>query len=156
MAKITKVEDGKVFIEKEDGSVIEADRENIDFAVKSGMEVDISDDGRISKSAEPDDVSEEEYSSVSSQPAMPAVHGKAVNKVAYCLLAFFLGGLGIHKFYAGKTLLGVLYGALAGAPLRGLCLGLGATALLYALLLAFLGWIIGLCKHADSQGNIYF
>ncbi len=38
------------------------------------------------------------------------------------------------------TLLGVLYGALAGAPLRGLCLGLGATALLYALLLAFLGW----------------
>lgn len=67
MAKITKVEDGKVFIEKEDGSVIEADRENIDFAVKSGMEVDISDDGRISKSAEPDDVSEEEYSSASSQ-----------------------------------------------------------------------------------------
>ena len=38
------------------------------------------------------------------------------------------------------TLLGVLYGALAGEPLRGLSLGLGAAALLYALLLAFLGW----------------
>lgn len=38
------------------------------------------------------------------------------------------------------TLLSVLYGALAGEPLRGLCLGLGAVALLYALLLAFLGF----------------
>lgn len=33
-----------------------------------------------------------------------------------------------------------LGGALAGEPLRGLCLGLGAVALLYALLLAFLGF----------------
>ncbi len=142
MAKITKVEDGKVFIEKEDGSVIEADRENIDFAVKSGMEVDISDDGRISKSAEPDDVSEEEYSSASSQPAMPAVHGKAVNKVAYCLLAFFLGGLGIHKFYAGKTLLGVLYIVFCWTFIPSF--------------ISLIEFIIGLCKHADSQGNIYF
>lgn len=34
---------------------------------------------------------------------------KRVNKVAYLALAFFLGGLGVHKFYAGKTVKGVLY-----------------------------------------------
>lgn len=31
------------------------------------------------------------------------------NKYIAFLLAFFLGGLGIHKFYLGKTLQGVIY-----------------------------------------------
>ncbi|PSF38520.1 hypothetical protein C7H19_05925 [Aphanothece hegewaldii CCALA 016] len=31
------------------------------------------------------------------------------NKVAATLLVFFLGGFGIHKFYLGETLAGVLY-----------------------------------------------
>jgi hypothetical protein len=26
-----------------------------------------------------------------------------VNKIIYIVLAFFLGGFGVHKFYAGKT-----------------------------------------------------
>ncbi|MCS4485875.1 TM2 domain-containing protein [Staphylococcus americanisciuri] len=33
----------------------------------------------------------------------------AVDKFAYVLLAFFLGNLGAHKFYAKKMGLGVLY-----------------------------------------------
>lgn len=31
------------------------------------------------------------------------------SKLAAALLAFFLGGLGIHKFYLGKTLWGIIY-----------------------------------------------
>ncbi|MDR2879496.1 MAG: TM2 domain-containing protein [Fusobacteriales bacterium] len=34
---------------------------------------------------------------------------KPVHKVVYALLAIFLGSLGIHKFYAGKPVQGVLY-----------------------------------------------
>ena len=34
---------------------------------------------------------------------------KPVHKVVYALLAIFLGWLGIHKFYAGKPVQGVLY-----------------------------------------------
>ena len=36
-----------------------------------------------------------------------APNGK--NKLAGALLAFFLGGLGIHKFYLGQTTRGILY-----------------------------------------------
>ncbi len=32
-----------------------------------------------------------------------------VNKIIYMLLAFFLGGLGVHKFYSNKRKLGILY-----------------------------------------------
>lgn len=31
------------------------------------------------------------------------------NKTTAGLLALFLGGLGVHKFYLGQTLAGVLY-----------------------------------------------
>jgi TM2 domain-containing membrane protein YozV len=34
---------------------------------------------------------------------------KKINKTTLLLLTFFLGGLGAHKFYLGKSGLGVLY-----------------------------------------------
>ncbi|MBI5972286.1 TM2 domain-containing protein [Staphylococcus caledonicus] len=32
-----------------------------------------------------------------------------VNKIIYIVLAVFLGGFGVHKFYAGKTMPGILH-----------------------------------------------
>lgn len=43
---------------------------------------------------------------VDQQPVAPA---KTKNKVLAGLLAIFLGGLGIHKFYLGKIGMGILY-----------------------------------------------
>lgn len=44
--------------------------------------------------------------------AMP--RGKAINKTTALLLCIFLGGFGAHKFYEGKTGMGILYLFTAG------------------------------------------
>lgn len=74
------------------------------------------------------------------QPTYVANNTKAVNKVVYCLLAFFLGGIGVHKFYAGKIGSGILYMLFCWTLIPGF--------------IAFIELIIALCKKADTNGNI--
>ena len=67
--------------------------------------------------------------------------GKPVDKIAYVLFAILLGSFGVHKFYAGKIGLGVLYICFCwtGVPtLVGLIEG-----------------IIAATKPQDAQGRIY-
>ena len=48
----------------------------------------------------------------SSHKAIQTVYvttGKPVNKISYCLLAFFFGFIGVHRFYAGKIGSGILF-----------------------------------------------
>ncbi len=65
---------------------------------------------------------------------------KAVSKIVYCILAFFLGGIGIHKFYAGKIGTGILYLIFSWTFIPAF--------------IAFIEFIIGLCQKADVNGNI--
>lgn len=65
---------------------------------------------------------------------------KLVSKVAYILLAFFLGGIGAHNFYAGKIGLGILY-------LLFFWTFIPAFA-------AFIQAIVALCKTSDAYGRI--
>lgn len=65
---------------------------------------------------------------------------KKVNKLAYCLLAFFLGGIGIHEFYAGH-------------------MGRGIVMLLFSwtfipAIIALVQFFIGLFAHEDANGMI--
>ncbi|MDE6881557.1 MAG: TM2 domain-containing protein [Lachnospiraceae bacterium] len=69
------------------------------------------------------------------------VNKKPVSKTAYCLLAFFLGGIGIHKFYSGRIAAGILY-------LLFCWTGIPAF-------IAFIEFIIGICKESDSNGMIW-
>lgn len=62
--------------------------------------------------------------------------GRIVNKVIYLVLCFFLGSFGIHKFYAGKTGMGILYLLFfwTGIPF----------------ILSFIDFIIALFKHSNN------
>lgn len=65
---------------------------------------------------------------------------KLVSKVAYVLIAFFLGGLGIHNFYAGKIGLGILYIVFCWTFIPAIA--------------AFVQAIIAICKTSDAYGRI--
>lgn len=64
-----------------------------------------------------------------------------VNKLVYALLAIFLGGFGIHKFYEGKMWKGIFY-------LLFCATGIPA-------IIGLVEGIMALTKTADSNGNIY-
>lgn len=65
---------------------------------------------------------------------------KVVNKLAYVLLALFLGGFGIHNFYAGKTGQGILFLLFFWTTIPAI--------------IAFIQAIIALCQPSDANGNI--
>lgn len=65
---------------------------------------------------------------------------KVVNKVAYVLLALFIGGFGIHNFYAGKTGQGVLFLLFFWTTIPAI--------------IAFIQAIIAICQPSDVNGNI--
>ena len=64
-----------------------------------------------------------------------------VSKGLYIALCLFLGGAGIHKFYAGKWIAGLLYLALCwtGIPI----------------VLSLIDLLVAIFNRADERGEIY-
>lgn len=124
MAKILKTDRNTTTIGLDNGSIKDVSTSSLSFSPKVGMEVEFYESDRevivkrVPKRKRP------------------------VNKVIYILLAFFLGGFGLHKFYAGKTGMGILYLVFCWTGIPAI------VGLIEA--------IIGLTKTADDNGNIYF
>lgn len=153
MAKIIKIENEIIYIGTNEGGVKEVRSADIDFIPAVGDEVDIFENENnliISKKEAPKESSSTNngininvsntQANTNAQPMYIANNKKVVNKVVYCLLAFFLGGIGIHKFYAGKTSTGILFILFCWTFIPAL--------------IALIDFITALCKKSDENGNI--
>lgn len=160
MGEIIKIEADKVVVGLDDGSVVRVDLNDVDFVPKIGDKVKVFNDGDnnyIRKAKEK--YEEETYKTedekeylrddldnrvtniyINQNNNIP--YGKyPVNKWIYALLAFFLGGIGAHKFYSRKIGRGILYLIFVWTTIPSI--------------IAFVEFIIALTKTPDENGNIY-
>jgi TM2 domain-containing membrane protein YozV len=157
MAKIVSVTDETVKIGQDDGSLREVRRADLNFNPSVGDEVEVYADetsitvikvdpkpapGGVSQAGEGVQININQDQSVGAGAAAAAAPagGKVVNKTTYIILAFFLGGLGAHKFYSGQAGLGIVY----------LLFFWTCVPAVVALIEA----IVALTKAADAHGNI--
>ena len=151
MAKIVDINNNVISIGMEDGGIKEVRSADINFVPHIGDEVEIFETetrtivSKVEKKSTdmPNGgihVNVQSNANNASSPQYVANGTKAVNKIIYCILAFFLGGIGVHKFYAGRIGTGILF--------------LLFSWTLIPLLIALIDFIVGLTKKADSSGMI--
>ncbi len=132
MSKILQITPDSVTIGLSNGGIKDVPLAAINFPPKIGMEVEVYEDqNRLIVTPTPSSAAAFEF--------VPEGK-KKVNKIAYCLLAFFLGGIGVHKFYAGHMMLGIIYLLFCWTLIPGL--------------IALIELIIAICKPADANGMI--
>lgn len=149
MAKILSITNTIISIGTDEGGIKEVRAEDLNFVPHVGDQVEIFEtDTKVIVSKVENTNSDTPAGGININvqnaqntfAATSMVSGKVVSKVAYCVLAFFLGGFGIHKFYAGRT-------------------GAGLVMLLFCwtgipAVISLVDFIVGLTKKADSNGNI--
>ena len=128
---------GKGVISTEDGgryTFSAEDWKQAGEAPRAGMEADFVAEGTLAK----------EIYRVHSAPT------NEKNRIVAALLAFFLGSLGVHKFYYGATTAGII---MLVVSLLGL-LALGIPTALISIV-AFIEFIIYLLKSDEDFDRIY-
>ena len=151
MAKIISINDQVISIGTDNGGIEEVRSDDINFVPHVGDEVEIfkTETKTIVSKVEPKrsaipeggiNINLSNTQQNNGQPTMVAVSGKVVNKVVYCILAFFLGGIGVHKFYAGRTGAGIMFLLFSWTAIPAF--------------IALIDFIVGLTKKSDANGNI--
>ena len=134
MAKIIKIDGDNIYIGSDNGDFQEVKRSDCQFKPILGDIVDVftSENKVVVMKA---DVKSKNNSS---QQDIESTH--KVNKTIYCLLAFLLGGIGLHKFYEGKVFTGILYFVFSWTFIPAI--------------FALVDFFAALFKSSDKKGNI--
>ena len=154
MAKIVKIENEIVLIGTDDGGIQEVRISDCNFEPTIGDEVEVfstemktivikkETTAQVSNNNDLQGGININVSNNNTVPTSPlyVTSSKAVNKVVYCVFALFLGGIGIHKFYAGKIGTGILFLLFCWTWIP--------------LIISVIDFLIALCKPADTNGNI--
>ncbi len=161
MAKILRIEYNNIIVGLDDGSTINANRDDFDFDIQEFMSVDVykhSDKYIFSPSSDPNQAEFE-----------PEIYGKIyVNKQSYGLLCILLGLWGVHEFSVGNFKAGSLFAgitvgffifcfAFLGVGINELSASLFLIYMFVYLAIAiylFIRGIIILCSTANRNGNI--
>ena len=161
MARIIKINNDIISIGMNDGGIKEVRMADMNFIPNIGDEVEVYETENNLIVAKKEEKRENASNSgininvsnnqANTTPMYIANNTKAVNKVVYCLLALFLGGLGVHKFYAGKIGTGILFIMFCWTFIPSFCV---IFSIFIPSFIAFIDLIIGLCKKADNNGNI--
>lgn len=130
MPKVIRIKDDVVTVGNDDGSFFDIYKSELDFTPVVGeyVETFVSGDRTVI------------YRN-GKTPSLPP-KGKGVNQLVYGLFALFLGGFGVHKFYAGRVGMGVVYLLFCWTFIPAI--------------VALVEGILAFTKKADSEGNIYF
>lgn len=151
MKKIIDISNEVVYIGNEDGSFQEVRLSDCNFTPCTGDCVNVFTNGskvivtRI-ESAKPVELNDDKIhinivNENKNEDNAPLIHrGRVVNKVVYCLLAFFFGWFGAHKFYAGQAGAGFVYLIFCWTCIPAL--------------IAFFEFLFALFKSSDAEGNI--
>ena len=152
MAKIIEITDTVISIGMDDGNIKEIRASDINFVPHIGDKVEIFEtESRIIVSKVQEKSPEFPAGGINinmtnnqtqqqPQQVLLANGTVAVNKLIYCLLCFFLGGIGAHKFYSGRAGTGLMYLLFCWTFIPAL--------------LALVEFISALCKKADANGMI--
>lgn len=134
MAKIIRINGNDVVVAKNENEIVNVELSTLSFSPNVGDEVEVyhTGDGII--------INKITSSDSSSTQVIITQNGKVVNKMTYALLAIFLGGVGVHHFYAGKTMLGILHIVFCWTFIPAI--------------IAFIQGIVALTKKEDANGNI--
>lgn len=138
--KIIKVTDNEVLIGISEQDVVKIPKSSIDFEAKVGMEVE-----KYTSNGETFFVPKQSIitpNDTAQNADNVAQEGRKVNKILYILMAFFFGGIGVHKFLIGRVGTGILFIIFSWTLIPSI--------------IAFVDFIIGCCKQPDKNGDIYF
>lgn len=140
MAKIIRISDDIISIGNEDGSFFDISKAEIDFQPVLGDTVEVYTSGERVMVSRVNKVSSSVIGATPQKEVLIYTGEHVVNQIVYCLFAIFLGAIGVHKFYAGRIGLGILYLLFCWTFIPAL--------------VGFIEGILALTKKVDSEGNI--